>query len=123
MDIESSIKNMEQSIKVLSKQLDNLKQSYFTSVFLQSCEKHGINLVSIGQKTNLIKSCKDWPFGYVGSVFADERSENGWPAIWAVCDEMKIGFGAGNTGQHQANLSKLINGVYKLEDGKWLKIE
>lgn len=127
MNFEIRFKNIEENIESLSNNLKDLKDTYenakdFTSLYLQCCEKHGISLTSICKKTDLISACKGYPFGSDGNVFADER-ENGWPAIWAVCEELKIGKGCGNTGQHQANCSRLIDGVYKLENGKWLKIE
>lgn len=127
MNFENKFKDIESRIESLTSGLKDLKDTYeeakdFTSLYLQCCEKHGISLTSICRKTNLISACKGWPFGFDDNVFADERKGT-WPAIWAVCEEMNLGGGCGNTGQHQANCSRLIDGVYKLENGKWLKIE
>jgi hypothetical protein len=81
-------------------------------------------LVSIGKRTDLIESAKNYPFGCGGSVFADSRSRDRWPTIWAIVEEMGISGGAGNTGQHQVTCDeKLIDGVYEFKDKKWRKIE
>ena len=56
-------------------------------------------------------------------MFADgEEKKTRWPIIWAAVEEMGIGGGSGNTGEHSIALkywSKLVDGVYKLKDGKW----
>ena len=119
-DIESDIERLSRDLKALKDTYENARD--FTSIYLQCCEKHGISLTSIGKKTDLISACKGWPFGFKNNVFADEE-ENGCPAIWKVCEEMKLGGGGGNTGQHQASCARLVDGVYKLKNGTWLKIE
>ena len=127
MNFENKFKSLEREMGLLSSQLKGLKDEFesardFTSIFLQCCEKHGVKTVSIATKTDLLEGCKNWPFGFEGSVFADEL-EGTWPAIWAVAEEMKIYGGCGNTGQAQANCSRLINGVYRLENNKWIRLE
>ena len=127
MNFENKFKSLEREMGLLSSQLKGLKDEFesardFTSIFLQCCEKHGVKTVSIATKTDLLEGCKDWSFGFEGSVFADEL-EGTRPAIWAVAEEMKIYGGCGNTGQVQANCSRLINGVYRLENNKWIRLE
>ena len=95
----------------------------FTLRFLKCCSKHHIKLVSIGKKTELIESAKNFPFSFSGSVFSDGIGSDGWPAIWGVVEEMGISDGCGNTGQHQVSCdAKLIDGVYEFKDKKWRKI-
>ncbi len=121
---------IEQAIKTAQNALDaaeQLKTQYedlrdFTAAFLACCEKHGIKTVSINTYTELIKSRKSWGRDCPDSAFADER-EGTWPAIWAACNEMGVCAGCGNSGQHQINSARLIDGVYKLTDGKWERIE
>ena len=121
-------------IKALSNQIDSITKDYndlliayadardFTEKFLNCCERHGISTVAIQEISKIIKSSVEYPFGKYGSVFADERDEGGWPSIWAVCGEMKISGGCGNTGQHQITsnaAARLVDGVYTLKDGVW----
>lgn len=97
----------------------------FTEKFLSCCEKHGIDLVSVGVRTDKIRNCGTFPFGCEGSVFA-EGEDGEWPAIWSVVNEMKISSGAGNSNQHQISYKarmELVDGVYKLKNGVWEKIE
>ena len=120
---------LQKQIKCLEEKANSLSESYaeaedFTLRFLKCCSKHHIKLVSIGKRTDIIESTKNYPFGCGGSVFADGRTRYGWPAIWAVVEEMGISGGAGNTGQHQVICdAKLIDGVYEFKDKKWRKIE
>lgn len=120
---------LQNQIKSLEEKANNLAEAYaeaedFTLRFLKCCSKHHIKLDSIGKRTDLIESTKSYPFGCGGSVFADGRSRDGWPAIWGIVEEMGISGGAGNTGQHQVTCdAKLIDGVYEFKDKKWRKIE
>ena len=120
---------LKNQIECLEAKANSLAEAYaeaedFTLQFLKCCSKHNIKLVSIGKRTNLIESTKSYPFDSKGSVFADGRDRNGWPAIWGIVDEIGISGGAGNTGQHQVTCdAKLIDGVYEFKDKKWRKIE
>lgn len=126
--------NFEEKIEALTKEIDAIKarqeklakayaKAYAsTKDFLEHCAAYGIDLVSIGTYTDRIKACKDYPFECDGSVFADRR-ENGWPAIWSVVKDLDISIGCGNGGQHQANTTHLIDGVYECRSGKWQKIQ
>jgi hypothetical protein len=116
-------------IEALQEQANSLAQAYaeaedFTRKFLDCCKNHGIKTVAIQEENKAVKSSVGFGFGANGSVFADER-ENGWPAIWGVCADMKISGGCGNGGQHQINYSaqaKLVDGTYTLKNGTWKKI-
>ena len=120
---------LQKQINALNEKANALANAYaeaedFTLRFLKQCSKHKIKLVSVGTRTKLIDSARDWPFGVSGSVFADGRSKDGWPVIWSVVEEMNISGGAGNSGQHQVcSGAKLIEGVYEFKDKKWHKIE
>ena len=120
--------NLQNQVQALTERADALAKAYaeaedFTLRFLKQCSKHKIKLVSIGTRTELIDSAKEFPFGCDGSVFADGYSKDGWPVIWRVVEEMGIDGGAGNTGQHQVlSSANLVSGVYEFKDKKWLKI-
>jgi hypothetical protein len=129
MDFGLRFVELKKDIQRLSEKADALAQSYaeaedFTSKFLTQCSKHRIKLVSINKKTDLIEGCRTWPFGYDGSVFADGRTKDGWPTIWSVVEELGISGGCGNSGQHKiTDSARLVDGVYRFENGKWIKIE
>ena len=128
MNWECKFTDLQGEIKHLEAKADALAKAYaeaedFTVRFLKCCSKHHIKLVSIGTKTDLIEGSKSFPFGCNGSVFADGRGRDRWPAIWSVVEEMGISGGAGNSGQHKVNCdAKLIDGVYEFKDKKWRKI-
>ena len=125
MDFDFKIKMLEEKIasnltelKLIKKQLADAKK--FTSKFLDECVKSGIKKVGISKTIPEV----DWPFETGnGSVFGIGRDKTGWPAIWGVAERMGISYGGGNTGQHQANTSRLIDGIFELKKGKWIKIE
>lgn len=128
MNWEYKFKDLQEEVRKLQERANSLAEAYaeaedFTLRFLKCCSKHHIKLVSIGKKTELIESSKTYPFGCGGSVFADDRSRDGWPTIWAIVEEMGVSCGCGNSGQHQVSCdAKLIDGVYEFKDKKWRKI-
>lgn len=137
MNFDSTIQDIKNRQLIIDSELKSLKESIadfveayeearsFTEKFLSCCEKHGIDLVSIGVRTDKIQYCETFPFECDGSVFA-EGEDGGWPAIWSVVNEMKISSGAGNSNQHQISYKarmELVDGVYKLKNGVWEKIE
>lgn len=137
MNFDSTIQDIKNRQLIIDSELKSLKESIadfveayeearnFTEKFLSCCEKHGIDLVSIGVRTDKIQNCGTFPFECDGSVFA-EGEDGGWPAIWSVVKEMKISGGAGNSNQYQISYKarmELVDGVYKLKDGVWEKIE
>ena len=129
MEFRYKFDELQNQIECLEAKENSLAEAYaeaedFTLRFLKCCSKHHIKLVSIGKRTDLVESSKNFPFGCGGSVFADGRGRDGWPTIWGVVNEMDISGGAGNTGQHQVSCdAKLIDGVYEFKDKKWRKIE
>ena len=129
MNWEYKFKDLQEEVKALEQKANALSESYaeaedFTLRFLKCCRKHNIKTVSIGKRTDLIESAKNFPFGCGDSVFADGIGSDGWPTIWGVVSEIGISCGAGNTGQHQVSCdAKLIDGVYEFKDKKWRKIE
>ena len=129
MEFGYKFDELQKQIECLKAKANSLAEAYaeaedFTLQFLKCCRKHHIKLVSIGTRTELIESSKTYPFGCEGSVFADDRSRDGWPTIWGIVEEMGISCGCGNGGQHQVNCdAKLVDGVYEFKDKKWRKIE
>ena len=128
MEFGYKFDELQKQIELLEAKADSLAEAYaeaedFTLRFLKCCSKHNIKTVSIGKRTDLIESSKNFPFGCSNSVFADGRGRDGWPTIWGVVEEMGISGGCGNTGQHQVSCdTKLIDGVYEFKDKKWRKI-
>ena len=131
MRFDNKFKEIKQEIENLQKKADKLAVAYaeaedFTEKFLKRCSDHKIKLVSIGVRTDLIEDCKDYPWGCEGSVFAEGRATDNYPAIWSVVEELDISGGVGNGYQHQINRyaqSKLIDGIYEFKDKKWHKIK
>ena len=129
MEFGYKFDELKKQIECLVAKANSLAEAYaeaedFTLRFLKCCSKHHIKIVSIGKRTDLIESAKNFPFGCGDSVFADGRDRNGRPAIWGIVEEMGISGCAGNTGQHQISCgAKLIDGVYEFTDKKWRKIE
>lgn len=65
-----------------------------------------------------------WTFGTSGSIFTPEGARiNGFPAAWHIAGRAGISQGAGNTGQHQADTSQLIDGVYECRGGMWRRTD
>jgi len=127
MDFDIRMKRLEEKGNHLQAEISDLKDEYlacseFTTKFLETCSKYGISRVSISKKDEELEGCKYWPFGYQGSVFADGRHD-GWPTIWRVVEELKIGGGCGNSGQYCVNDANLVNGIYEFKDGQWNKVE
>src|SRR5574344_1141107 len=87
---DSKLKDLENYRLQIIKDLEVAKEN--TNRLLEECEKVGIKVVSIGTKTDKIKSSKEWgSFGHDGSIFADEYEKRkdgtkGWPAIWKVSE-------------------------------------
>ena len=129
MEFGYKFDELQKQIECLEEKANSLAEAYaeaedFTLRFLKCCSKHNIKMVSIGKRTDLIESSKNFPFGCSNSVFADGKDRDGWPTIWGVVNEMNISGGAGNAGQHQISCdAKLIDGVYEFKNKKWKKIE
>ena len=128
MDFYGRMRTLETRILTLHHQWEQLYRAYgdahdFTMTFLEACQKNGISIVSIQTKTDLIPETKTFPFGVRGSVFSDDVSVGGWPAIWLAVRDAGLQDGCGNGNQMQTNCSKLVDGVYELKDGKWRRID
>lgn len=131
MEFGYKFENLKSEIAELLIKADALAKSYaeaedFTKEFLKQCSKHKIKVVSIGRRTNLIEESASWPFDPNTSVFAEGNDSSGWPAIWSVTEATGTSGGCGNHNQHALNKvgqTKLINGVYKFQDGKWMRVE
>ena len=132
MDFEQKLKHVEQRSNQIAQESTELREKYesatkFTAEFLASCEAKGITKVAIGKSHKSVPSSIRHPFGASGSVFSFQPKEaasfNGWPPIWAVVSEMGVSAGCGNTDQHQADLSGLIDGVYHRKNGHWHRVD
>lgn len=135
MNFDAKVKKLRDDMETLKRRIDTLAETLdeakrFTAKFLDCCQKYDIDTVAINCKSDLVESTRHWPFDYNGSVFADRDRDYGggqkWPAIWEVVKEMEISGGAGNNGQHQIGGAKaclLIDGVYQLKDGCWIKMD
>lgn len=130
MDINYEIKKLKNKQNEIDGQIKSLEDRYientlFTNEFLECCRKNGIKKVGINTGDESLEGYRKHPFGKSGNVFADE-DKDGWPAIWAVCEQMNISGGCGNGGQHQISSiasAKLIDGIYELENGIWKRID
>lgn len=129
MDFEREVESLGRSVEDITARQHKLAERLaearaFTARFLQACSDNGITVAGVGKKHPKLGNEK-WPFSPGRSVFCekDARTNDGWPAIWSVVNQLGIGDGAGNTGQHQADTSKLIDGVYECRDGQWLRID
>ena len=94
-----------------------------TSTLLRLAKENGVTAISIGKKHPRVGN-ENFPFGGAGSIFTpkDERIDD-YPAAWRLAELMGISYGAGNTGQHQADVSELIDGVYEIRKGAWYRID
>lgn len=131
MDFEYKIQSLERNIKENEANILSLKDQFnkaktFTSKFLDTCSEYGITKVSISKSDKSIPSSMNYPFSASGSVFAFQpkkvNSNSGWPPIWGVVKKLGISGGCGNSDQHQADTSNLIDGVYHLKSGKWQRV-
>ncbi len=122
--IRADLADHAQRLDVVEAQLKNARE--FTDKFLSECSKAGITKIAISKKTDTIPSSKEYPFGVTGNVFAfqpKKRAQGSWPPIWGVCEKFGIGGGCGNSDQHQIDDSSLIDGVYHLKSGKWMRVD
>ena len=126
------MKDYLQKINSLAVEIQCLKKEFkaaskFTQKFLKECGNKGITAVSIGKKSSKVPASEGFSFSASGSVFqapSGTKDETGWPAIWGVVNELKIGGGCGNSDQYQiAYNSQLVEGVYELKGNTWKKVE
>lgn len=93
-----------------------------TAELLEIAAEAGVSAVSIGKIHERVGN-ERWAYGD-GAIFTpvDERV-GGWPAAWHIAERAGVSCGAGNTGQHQADISGLIDGVYECRNGLWTRID
>lgn len=126
--IESAVRNSEEALKKVKHLQRKYKEAkVVTSELLQKCEEKGVTRVSIGKRSNRVPSSEGFPFNTSGSVFTFTPKKNkteGWPAIWGICDSLGVSGGCGNSEQRQLSNEgdeKLIDGLYELRNGVWIK--
>ena len=130
MNSEREISNLKQEFSRLNLAFINLDKRHaeaknFTAKFLNICKDHGIKAVCIGVSHAIVPASVDFPFGSYGSIFAegDYPIKNGSPAVWRVCEIAGVAGGCGNSDQHSADLSQLLEGAYQYRRGAWKKID
>lgn len=94
-----------------------------TARLLQVAKENGVTAVSVGKKHSRVGN-ESWGFGTTGAIFTPPKERiNDWPAAWHLAEAMGISYGCGNPGQHQADISELIDGVYEIRGGQWKRID
>lgn len=94
-----------------------------TGAFLAIAREMGIAVVGIGNTRHPLLKNERFPHHHDQQIFATERGENGWPAVWKLAQRAGIDEGCGNTGQRRADTSGLERGVWvALIDGTWGRI-
>lgn len=95
-----------------------------TAEVLAVASEMGVEVVGIGRPHELLNNQK-FPGSTRGSIFTPHaaRDSNGWPAAWKIAERTGIGYGCGNTGQHQIHSEQVIDGVYRCENGVWTLID
>lgn len=131
--IENKRETIKRDIETMQAFLDVIDEKLsFTLEFLQKMGAVGYTKVSVGKKHRSVPSSDSWPFNHGDSVFGfvpkyneatSKTSNRGWPPIWGVVEQMGISKGAGNSHQHQADTTNLIDGVYHLKKGQWVRID
>lgn len=99
------------------------KLNEITEQLLDCCKKYRIKKVCIGVSHESVQESVTFTFGPKYSIFTNEARHGSWPAIWRVCEELQIGWGAGNTNQHQLKSDcGLRIGCYHYENDSWVKV-
>lgn len=116
-----SVERAQSDLKALSLKL---RRAYVkTEELLAIASEVGVTALSIGKKHPLVGN-EEWPFGVSGSIFTHpDARHNGSPAAWHITEKAGVGGGCGNTGQHQADTSNLIDGVYECRGGVWSRVD
>lgn len=119
--LEGRKEDLERETAVLGVQLDIARRK--TAQLLHVAKDNNVTAVSIGKVHPRVGNEK-WGFSGGGSIFTppDERVE-GRPAAWVIAEAIGISHGCGNAGQHQADLSQLVDGVYECRNGEWYRID
>lgn len=94
-----------------------------TAEVLTIASEEGVEVVGLGRKHEILDT-GNFPYDGGGSIFTPHAARiNGWPAAWRIAERAGIGYGCGNTGQHQIHSEQVIDGVYRCEDGVWSLVE
>lgn len=87
---------------------------------LSKCKRAGYKRVAINMSHSGIPDSITWGLNVHGNIFAwPDRNVGGWPAIWRIVEKLGIGYGCGNSHQHQI---KNISGKYAFsytKNGAW----
>lgn len=127
-DFDSKIENTQSRVREALQELKEIERHLRvaeakTEELLEIASSVGVELVSIGKKTDLIDSTKHFNYAS-GSIFTPTENRHGhWPAAWHIAEKAGVSYGAGNNGQHQAHTSDLIDGVYECRNGQWSRID
>jgi hypothetical protein len=122
--------NFEYRLTQQEKALVELRAEYeeardFTAILLDKAKSMGIKALGINKNS---KKTQDSPWskmhGY--GIFAKEKTDdgNGWPMVWRLAEDAGIYAGCGNNQQAQIKSDKsaqLIDGIYELKKGIWIK--
>lgn len=128
MNFEQKASSLTRTVESAMQQLNALQSQLRhaatkTEELLAIASGVGVTALSIGKKHPLVGN-EDFPFGVSGSIFTpEENRHNGWPAAWHIAETAGISQGAGNSGQHQADTSNLIDGVYECRGGAWSRVD
>lgn len=101
---------------------DFVESASFTDKFLNKCKQLGLSRVAVGIADQDTDGAKGWNGGY-GMVFSNDHRTGTWPTIWKVIEDMQMEGGCGNSNQYQSSsVHRLVDGVYELKDGNWIKL-
>ena len=94
---------------------------------LDLCAQHGYDAVAIGMKHKVVPQSVSFVFGPQGSIFAKPRGRcnariGGWPAIWAITEQIGLKSSCGNNHQRQIENIHFHPQVWQLKKGKLVKI-
>jgi len=128
MDFESQARSITYQVERAQADLKSLsaklkRAATKTEELLAIASEVGVTSVSIGKVHPLVGN-ESWSFSASGAIFTPkEDRHNGWPAAWHIAEKAGVSNGAGNSGQHQADTSNLIDGVYECRDGNWARVD
>jgi len=132
MNFERAIERQKRDAEALLCRAIELEEKHeaakiMTAKLLTACKDKGITKLSICKRHKSVPSSMDFPFGAAGNLFTyipkDNRDRNGWPPIWDIAGSLGLKNGCGNSNQTQVKDSELIDGVYHLKKGVWIRIK
>ncbi len=121
MNYETAMARIDDALRTVESVKAKVKEaSENTANFLKACEGLGVDLIAVNVKSDQIKACADWSFGFDGSIFADGKDANGTPITWRAIRAAGMEMGCGNGGQAQIFIP-MIDGVYQRKNGAWVR--